>query len=260
MAAESASKYDRSDSVPGKRLSARGGKTVYGARLGILTLETRFPRVPGDMGHAGTWPFPVLYAVVPGASPRRVVRERARGLLEPFLEAARTLVRAGADGITTSCGFLSLFQAELAATCAVPVAASSLMQVPFVERLLPPGRRAGVLTVSGTHLRPEHLVAAGVAPDTPVMGTESGRELSRVLLGDLPELDVEAAEADVLDAASSLCLRHPEVGAIVLECTNMMPYSAAIRARTGLPVYDMYSFATWFHYGLEPRRFPRDTA
>ena len=260
MAAESAPKDDRSDSVSGKRLSARGGKTVYGARLGILSLETRFPRVPGDMGNAGTWPFPVLYAVVPGASPRRVVRERARGLLEPFLEAARTLVRAGADGITTSCGFLSLFQAELAAACAVPVAASSLMQVPFVERLLPPGRRAGVLTVSGTHLRPEHLVAAGVAPDTPVVGTESGRELSRVLLGDLPELDVEAAEADVLDAASSLCLRHPEVGAIVLECTNMMPYSAAIRARTGLPVYDMYSLATWFHYGLEPRRFPRDTA
>ena len=235
-----------------------GGKTVYGARLGILSLETRFPRIPGDMGNAGTWPFPVLYAVVPGASPQRVVRERAQGLLEFFLEAARTLVRAGADGITTSCGFLSLFQAELAAACSVPVAASSLMQVPLVERLLPPGRRAGVLTVSGADLSPQHLAAAGVAPDTPVAGTESGRELSRVLLGDIPELDVEAAEEDVLEAAEALLASHPEVGAIVLECTNMMPYAAAVRRRTDLPVYDMYSFATWFHYGLEPRRFPRD--
>ena len=235
-----------------------GGKTVYGARLGILSLETRFPRIPGDMGNAGTWPFPVLYAVVPGASPQRVVRERAQGLLEPFLEAARTLVRAGADGITTSCGFLSLFQAELAAACSVPVAASSLMQVPLVERLLPPGRRAGVLTVSGADLSPQHLAAAGVAPDTPVAGTESGRELSRVLLGDIPDLDVEAAEEDVLEAAKALLASHPEVGAIVLECTNMMPYAAAVRRRTDLPVYDMYSFATWFHYGLEPRRFPRD--
>ena len=235
-----------------------GGKTVYGARLGILSLETRFPRIPGDMGNAGTWPFPVFYAVVPGASPQRVVRERAQGLLEPFLEAARTLVRAGADGITTSCGFLSLFQAELAAACSVPVAASSLMQVPLVERLLPPGRRAGVLTVSGADLSPQHLAAAGVAPDTPVAGTESGRELSRVLLGDIPELDVEAAEEDVLEAAEALLASHPEVGAIVLECTNMMPYAAAVRRRTDLPVYDMYSFATWFHYGLEPRRFPRD--
>ena len=242
------------------RLRVPGGKTVYGARLGILSLETRFPRVPGDMGHAGTWPFPVLYAVVPGASPRRVVRERSRGLLEPFLEAARALVRAGADGITTSCGFLSLFQAELAAACEVPVASSSLMQVPMVERLLPPGRRAGVLTVSGTDLSAEHLLAAGVEADTPVAGTESGRELSRVLLGDLPELDVEAAEEDVLEAAGALCRDHPEVGALVLECTNMMPYAATVRRRTRLPVYDMYSFATWFHYGLEPRRFPRDLA
>ena len=260
MAAETARKNDRSNTVPRTRRLVPGGKTVYGARLGILSLETRFPRVPGDMGNAGTWPFPVLYAVVPGASPRRVVRERAQGLLEPFLEAARSLVLVGADGITTSCGFLSLFQAELALACAVPVAASSLMQVPFVERLLPPGRRAGVLTVSAADLGPEHLAAAGVAPDTPVVGTESGRELSRVLLGDLPELDVEAAEEDVLDAADSLRMSHPEVGAIVLECTNMMPYSAAVRARTGLPVYDMYSFATWFHYGLKPRRFPRDSA
>ena len=246
------------EAAAGERRRVQGGKSVYGARLGILSLETRFPRVIGDMGNAGTWPFPVLFSVVRGASPQRVVRERAQGLLEPFLDAARALVRSGADGITTTCGFLSLFQSELAAACGVPVAASSLMQVPVVERLLPAGRRAGILTVSGADLRPEHLVAAGVAPDTPVAGTESGRELSRVLLGDLPELDVEAAEEDVLEAADALCAGHPEVGAIVLECTNMMPYTAALRMRSGLPVYDMYSFATWFHYGLEPRRFPRD--
>ena len=244
------------DAAPGTRVT--GGKTIYGARLGILSLETRFPRVPGDMCNAGTWPFPVLYAVVPGASPQRVVRERAQGLLEPFLDAARGLVRAGVDGITTSCGFLSLFQAELSAACSVPVAASSLMQIPLVERLLPPGRRAGVITISSADLSPEHLTAAGVAPDTPVVGTDSGREFSRVLLGDLDELDVDAAEGDVLDAADRLCRDHPQVGAIVLECTNMMPFAAAVRRRTSLPVHDMYSFATWFHYGLEPRRFPRE--
>ena len=260
MAAEIALTKNRRDTPPRRGRLARGGKTVYGARLGILSLETRFPRVPGDMGNAGTWPFPVLYAVVPGASPQRVVKERGQGLLEPFLDAARKLVRAGADGITTSCGFLSLFQAELAAACSVPVAASSLMQVPMVEGLLPPGQRVGVLTVSGRDLSPAHLVAAGVAPDTPVAGTESGRELSRVLLGDLPELHVDAAEEDVLEAADTLCREHAGIGAIVLECTNMMPYAAAARRHTGLPVYDMYSFATWFHYGLEPRRFPRDPA
>src|SRR5580704_14960158 len=134
---------------------AYGGKTLYGARVGILMLETRFPRIPGDMGNAETWPFPVLYKVVPGASPRRVVCEKAEGLLDKFLAAADELIRLGADGITTTCGFLSLYQREIAAHVGVPVATSSLMQVPFVERILPPGRRVGVLTVSLASLTPE---------------------------------------------------------------------------------------------------------
>src|SRR5258707_13349706 len=87
---------------------AYGGKALYGARVGILMLEARFPRIPGDMGNALTWPFPVLYRVVPGASPRRVVYDKAQGLLPDFLEAAEELVRLGADRMTTYCGCLSL--------------------------------------------------------------------------------------------------------------------------------------------------------
>src|SRR5258706_7990686 len=97
-----------------KNTIARGGKALYGAPLGILMLEARFPRIPGDMGNAETWPFPVLYKVVRGASPERVVLQGARGLLPDFLAAADELVSQGAEAITTNCGFLSLFQAEIA--------------------------------------------------------------------------------------------------------------------------------------------------
>jgi Asp/Glu/hydantoin racemase len=234
---------------------ATGGKAVYGARLGILMLEARFPRIPGDTGNAGTWPFPVLYKVVKGASPERVVCERAAGLLPAFLDAARDLVVLGADGITTTCGFLALYQQEIARHAGVPVATSSLMQVPFVDRLLPPGRRAGILTISAAHLSPDHLRAAGAAPDTPVMGTEGGREFTRAILGDEAELDVAAAEADILDAGQRLVARYPEVGAVVLECTNMAPYARALAEGIGLPVFDIVSFVTWFHAGLQPRDF-----
>src|SRR5437660_11488654 len=142
---------------PNHERIAHGGKAVYGAALGILMLEAKFPRIPGDMGNAETWPFPVLYKVVPGASPRRVVCERAAGLLDEFLAAADELVRLGADGITTTCGFLSLYQREIAAHVGVPVATSSLMQAPFIERVLPLGKRVGVLTVSAAHLSVEHM-------------------------------------------------------------------------------------------------------
>jgi hypothetical protein len=131
---------------------ARGGKAIYGAAVGILMLEARFPRIPGDVGNATTWPFSVLYKVVRGASPERVVRRRAAGLLDAFVAAGRELVAEGADDLVTNCGFLSLFQDDLAAACAVPVAASALMQAPLIERLLPPGRRVGVLTVSAASL------------------------------------------------------------------------------------------------------------
>ena len=234
---------------------AWGGKTLYGASVGILMLETRFPRIPGDMGNAETWPFPVLYKVVPGASPRRVVCERAEGLLDEFLAAADELVRLGADGITTTCGFLSLYQREIAAHVGVPVAASSLMQVAFIERLLPPGKRVGVLTVSAAHLSVEHMRAAGADPETPVVGTDDGSEFSRVMINDEDRLDVAAAERDILAAGDRLVASHEGIGAVLLECTNMVPYARALSQRLRLPVFSIYTFVTWFHSGLMPRDF-----
>jgi len=234
---------------------AWGGKTLYGARVGILMLETRFPRIPGDMGNAETWPFPVLYKVVSGASPRRVVCEKGAGLLDEFLGAADELARLGADGITTTCGFLSLYQREIAAHVGVPVATSSLMQIPFIERVLPPGKRVGVLTVSASNLTAEHLHAAGADPATPVVGTDGGSEFSRVMINDEERLDVAAAERDILTAGDRLVASHDGIAAVLLECTNMVPYAHALSQRLRLPVFSIYTFVTWFHSGLVPHDF-----
>src|SRR5258705_11952710 len=183
---------------------AHGGKGLYGSRVGILMLETKFPRIPGDMGNGTTWPFPVLDKVVAGATPDRVVRHKSAGLINAFLDAASELVQLGADGITTTCGFLSLYQREIAAHVGVPVATSSLMQVPFIERVLPPGKRVGVLTISAASLTEEHLRAAGVDPATPVVGTDNGSEFTRAIVNDEERLDVAAAERDILAAGAAL--------------------------------------------------------
>ncbi len=238
-------------------MKVKGGKTFYGASVGILMLETRFPRIQGDMCNARTWPFPVQYKVVSGASPDRVVRNRANGLLETFIADARELVTQGADGITTNCGFLSLFQDQLAEACGVPVATSSLMQVEAVNRLLPPGKRCGVLTISRGSLSEDHLRAARVPLDTPIVGTDGLREFTRVILDDEEELDIEASRLDLIDAARSLAEENPDVGAIVLECTNMVPFAADVRAATRLPVYSIYSYILWFQSALAPRVFPQ---
>ena len=232
-----------------------GGKTVFGAAVGILMLETRFPRILGDMGNAATWPFPVHYRVVRGASPEKVVRGNPKDLLDAFVQAGRDLVATGADGITTNCGFLALVQDELREALGVPVATSSLIQVPMVQAMLPPTRKPVILTISKTTLTDAHLKAAGVPLDTPIYGTDGGRAFTRDILGDAPRIDFEACRLDLLDAADEIIANEPDAGAIVLECTNMVPYAADIRKRTGLPVYSVYSMIEWFQAGLMPRKF-----
>ncbi len=234
---------------------AHGGKTIYGARVGILLLDRQFPRVPGDIGNALTWPFPVLYKVVRGADHEAVILDKAKNVLDIFVAAAAELVAEGADGITTSCGFLSTIQEGLRAHCPVPVAASSLMQVPFVERLLPPGKRAGIITESAKNLTEEHLAAAGAPLDTPVVGIEHGNEFTRVFNQNEMEMDMVAAERDLMKGGEEMVSKHPDVGAVVLETTNMVPFTRALSEHMRLPVYDIYSFVCWFHAGLAPRDF-----
>ena len=239
---------------------ADGGKTVYGASVGILMLDTVFPRIPGDVGNAGTWPFPVFYRVVQGASPQRVVCDRAEGLLDAFVEAGRQLVADGADGLTTTCGFLALFQEPLSRAVNVPVASSSLMQVPLVQKLLPAGRRVGVMTISSQDLSADHLLAAGAPEDTPVIGTENGREFSSCILENRTRMDITACRLDLLESGRQLIAEHPDVGAVVLECTNMGPYAADLRRELEIPVFSAVSFINWFQSGLLPRVYTGTTA
>lgn len=205
--------------------------------LGILRLDTQFPRPPGDVGHPGTWQalqIPVRFQVVVGATPRRVVQQADAELLAPFVAAARALVAEGASALTTSCGFLVRWQAELQAAVPVPVWTSSLL-------LLPSLPRPGVLTADAASLGGAELAAAGV-PDpaaTPVEGLAPGCALHRALLQNLPELDAREAEADTVGAARRLVARHPEVETLVLECTNLPPYTEAVQRATGRPVHHL---------------------
>lgn len=203
--------------------------------LGILMLDTRFPRPVGDVGHRGSWTMPVEFDIVRGASPQRVVQQGDPALLQPFIDAGRGLVGRGAAAITTSCGFLVQFQAALQAALPVPVWTSGLLALPVLHR-------AGVITVDADALGAAHLQAAGADPKTPIEGLARGCSLQRTLLQDLPTLDTAAAEADVVAAALRLVQREPTLANLVLECTNMPPYAAAVQRATGRPVHHLMSF------------------
>ena len=237
---------------------ARGGKTVYGGTVGICMLDTRFPRIPGDIANARTWNVPVLYRVVPRSTPRQAVYEKGEKILDGFIEAAKELVKMGADGITTNCGFLCLFQEKMAEAVQVPVATSSLMQVPLVQKLLPKNKKVGILTIHKPSLTSDHLNAAGIPLDTPIIGTENGKEFTRAILEDEMEMNIDDAREDHIEAARKLVKENPNVGAIVMECTNMSPFAADVRKDLGIPVFNIYTFIEWFQSGLLPARFSLD--
>jgi hypothetical protein len=212
--------------------AGRYRRRMAGGFLGVLMLQTRFPRLPGDVGHPGSFAMPVRHVVVPGATPRRIVPAADPALLAPFVAAARALVADGAAAITTSCGFLVRWQHELQAALPVPVWSSALLALP---QLAGPG----VLTVDATALTAADLRAAGAAAPVPVQGLAPGCHLQRTLLEDRPTLDPAQAEADTLAAARALLARAPQVDSIVLECTNLPPYADAVRRATGRPVHHL---------------------
>lgn len=211
--------------------------------LGVIVLDTRFPRPPGDIGCPDTFAragIPARLRVVPGASARRVVQAQDPELLAPFLEAARAFEAEGAGLITTSCGFLAAWQTQMQAAVTVPVVTSSLLQCAGLPD-------PGIVTFDAASLHPALLARAGVPPGTPVEGLTPGCELQSRILADDTVLDLEQAQRDVVDAAVRLVERCPEVRNVVLECTNMPPYRAAVARVVGRAVHDMETLLlqTW---------------
>jgi hypothetical protein len=226
--------------------------------IGVICLDTSFTKIPGHIRNRATFGFPVVYDVVPGATPRRVVTQPDPALLQPFIESALRLEAAGISAITSACGFLALFQAELAAAVTIPVYASSLLQVPMVYRMLAGGQKVGILTANASSLSPAHLAGVG-AGDVPVRiaGMAGQPEFREVILeGKRDDLDPERLGEEVVSVAEGLLRGHPDVGALVLECTDLVPFAHEIQARTGVPVFDIVTLTNLVHTSLSRRPFP----
>jgi hypothetical protein len=215
--------------------------------LGILMLDTRFPRIVGDIGNAQSFDFPVIFRRMEGiGSADAVTAHPDRPRVLAALEAnARALAAEGAVGLSTSCGFLALYQDDLSAVSPVPVATSALLHI---KRLS--GRRVGVLTASARNLTPAHFAAVGAPGDTPFAGLPEDSSFARTFIGNATTLDREQVEREVVAAARSLVANHRGLDTIVFECTNLPPYKKAVQDAVGLPVLDVLDLLKDFYAGL----------
>jgi hypothetical protein len=219
--------------------------------IGILVMDARIKRIPGDVGNPATFPFPVICRTVAGASLKRLIEERDQSLLAPFVEAGRELVQQGVRALTTSCGFMILFQEELAREFPVPVFTSSLLQLPFIRATLRPQDRIGVITADASNLTPEHLRRAGAELQrVTVIGLENQPKFREAIFEESGRIDAPGVEAEVVEQAKRMVTADPRVAAILFECANLPPYAGAVRGSLRLPVYDAVTMIRHVHAAL----------
>jgi aspartate/glutamate racemase len=195
--------------------------------------------------------------VVKEASIERLLTKRDKTLLKPFVDAALELQEEGVKGITGACGFMALFQREVAQALEVPVFLSSLLQIPFVYQTLRRDQKIGIITADSTSLTTDHFAAVGIRPDIPLVisGMEKQKEFREAVLEEKGTLDSDKIEKEVVGVARKMVREHPEVGALLLECSDLPPYAHAIQKELQRPVFDFFTMIHYVHTALVRKEF-----
>jgi hypothetical protein len=243
--------------MPLYRVDANAPRVAYGTTIGILLLNTRFPMIPGDVGNASTYAFPIVYAVTDSLPTDFWVSDSAASRAPDVVEAARGLQNAGVAAVTSDCGYMAMYQKEVQAALSVPVFLSSLLQVSFIQRVLPRGRRVGVMVADSRRVTETILRHAGIQEPASlaIAGMEGQRAFWSAIIEENGLLDSDAIEREAVTVATDPIQRHPDIGALLLECSNLPPYAAAIQDAVQSPVFDFNTMIWFVHSALAHTRY-----
>ena len=226
----------------------------YGQATGILMLDRHLPFVPGDAGNASTFGYPVIYRVVPGLTPEACL-EGAAEFEEPVTEAARALVDEGVRGISSACGLMLQYQDAVRDAVDVPVCLSSLLQLPFISRTLRSGQPIGIVTANSNHLAQRFLRRTGVEVDNPLVihGMQDEPAFGSATGKSPGTLDSDLVSEETVGIARRMVDECPDMGAVLLECSNLPPYARAVQDAIRLPVYDFITLIDFMQSGTNSR-------
>lgn len=230
---------------------------ISGYGVGIVYIENvNYPLIPGNVVNAYTYDFPVRMMPVKNLTNDRLFNADPT-IKDDIIAAAKHMVeKEGVRAICSACGFFGNFHKEVAAAVDVPVAMSSLVQIPWIRTLLKPDQKIGILTANGASLNEGLFRSVGVekTDDIVFKGLENSSEFSAVV--DMrPCFDNEVARQEVVGAAIELVNENPDIGAILLECSDMPPYAADVQAAVQLPVFDFITLIKWLHSAVMQRPY-----
>ncbi|MGD9078339.1 MAG: aspartate/glutamate racemase family protein [Desulfobacterales bacterium] len=223
------------------------GRAISGASIGILVLDLGYPYLPGNVANASTYDFPVRFNILKGSTIPQIL-SHDRSLLDMIVEGGMELVKDGVRAIVGACGYFGYYQKEAAAALDVPVFLSSLLQISVVRQTLRADQQVGVICAHRDSLSRETLAACGI--DDP-------SELVIVGAQDLPEFknilnctchyNPAQLEQELTKLSVKLIEDNPSIGALLLECSDMPPFSWSVQNATGLPVFDFITMIKWIH-------------
>jgi hypothetical protein len=243
--------------MPTYRADPNPHRAHYGTTLGVLVMNSRVPCIPGSVSNASSYGYPVIHRVVEQLDVKRLVFQGDPSLAEPVIQAARELEKAGVSAITADCGYMALFQKQVAAAVKVPVCLSSLLQVPFIVSLLPADRKVGIVVADANSVRPAMLAAVGITSSAPVViaGMNGRPAFWTAIMEERGELDSDAIEREIVEVSAQLVAQHPEIGALLLECSEFPAYAAAVQAAVRKPVFDFMTMLNYVYASLAQRPY-----
>lgn len=236
-----------------------GGYTNYGQDIGILMLDTVFPRIVGDIGNANTFRTHVRYRTVRNITRGSITEKNIeKELLQPFIDAAQSLEAEGCKAITTSCDFLAGFQRKLADSVHIPVFTSTLMLAPMVHTMMNRDLKIAIFTENPAVISEEYFHQAGwSSKDIPVIvsGMPEDSPFSRLFIGDHLEEDLLILKQCITDMTNEHMEKHPDTGAIILECANFAPFTGLIQDLSGVPVFGMNQLLEYIESCINPPHY-----
>ena len=234
----------------------QGNVAAGGHAVGILLLDYKGPFVPGDVGNASSYGYPVLFRTVPHATSKRVFSGDPE-LEAAVIDAAKALEAAGVRGISSDCGYFVNYQEAVAKAVKVPVYLSSLLQLPFISASIGRKRPIGVICANSRSLGNRVLEMTGLGADREVLiqGMQDEPVFGSSVTGDCLQLDPDVIEAEVVGVARRMLRERPEMGAILIECSMLPPYARAVQDATGLPVFDFLTMIDYHEKAAHRRRY-----
>jgi Asp/Glu/hydantoin racemase len=237
-----------------------GGRAFFGEAIGILMLDMKAPLIPGNVGNASTYKFPVRYKVLAGIpsdwwcdAEGASINRQAK-----FIETAKELETEGVRAITTGCGFFAKYQKAAAEALRIPIFCSPLLMVPMVSRMIGTTRRVGIITAGANHLKGAFLENVGIDESIPIAvdGLDDKEEFTKVhVTQEKSTVEVAKMEAEVIDVTRRLVKNHPDIGAIVFECSDLPPFAAATQEAVGLPIFDFITLTNMVYQAVVQKRY-----